>query len=65
VTRIRADDENPAIAPDDLAFLAHWFDRGSDFHARLLFCSLFPWLLSPALETGTVAATKLKDAAQR
>jgi hypothetical protein len=64
VTRIRADDEDPAIPPDDLAFLAHWLDRGSYFHARLLFSSLFVVFLSPALETGAAAATELK-AAQR
>src|SRR5581483_810253 len=34
MARIRADHEDPAVAPDDLALLAHRFDRGSYFHAR-------------------------------
>jgi hypothetical protein len=41
VTRVRADDEHPAVAADDLAFFAHRFDRGSYFHARLLTLECF------------------------
>src|SRR5215210_7046576 len=32
VTRVRADDEDPAVTPDDLALLAHGLDRRSDLH---------------------------------
>src|SRR5579862_7191715 len=34
VTGIRADHEHPPVAADDLALLAHRFDRRSYFHAR-------------------------------
>src|ERR671937_32668 len=32
VTGVRADHEDGAVAPDDLALLAHRLDRGSNFH---------------------------------
>ena len=32
VLRIFADDHNAAVAANDLALLAHWFDRRSYFH---------------------------------
>src|SRR5689334_10362788 len=35
VARIRADHEDPPVPADDLALLAHRFDRGSYFHARI------------------------------
>src|SRR2546423_15387723 len=60
---IRADDENPPVAADDLALLAHRLDRRSYFHAGFalaignLQCSF-----DEALETGTVAATSSRSA---
>jgi hypothetical protein len=65
VTRIRADDKDPALAADDLALFAHRLDRRSYFHARFaLVVSDFQWFLNPALATGTVAATAVRGAAQ-
>jgi hypothetical protein len=43
---IRADDQDRAVAPDDLALLAHGLDRGSDFH---------PWIYLPYRENQRTA----------
>src|ERR1700729_1356377 len=42
VARIRADHEDPAVPADDLALLAHRFDRGSYFHGSFRSRRLFP-----------------------
>jgi hypothetical protein len=61
VTRVRADHENPAVAPDDFALLAHWLDRRPYLHARVLVVvnSFVTVANSPALATVAIAATEL------
>src|SRR5215469_10187980 len=50
VARIRADHEDPPVPADDLALLAHRFDRGSYFHARIaLVACLKPVVPAPRL----------------
>src|SRR5215208_5057795 len=53
VAGIRADHEDPAVAPDDLALLAHRLHRRSYLHDPFRAC--IPD--GEALETGAVAAT--------
>src|ERR1700733_3661069 len=42
VAWIRADHQDPAVPPDDLALLAHRFNRGSYFHGSFRSRRLFP-----------------------
>jgi len=46
VSRVRADDEDPAVAPDDLALLAHRLYRRSYLHDpfRLMIQTGWLWL---------------------
>jgi hypothetical protein len=37
VTGVGTDDEHPPVAADDLALLAHRFDRGTYLHCELTF----------------------------
>src|SRR5436189_4776552 len=64
VPRIRADDENPPVAADDLALLAHRLDRRSYFHVgfALAIGENLEYSFDQALETGAVAATSPRSA---
>src|SRR5215217_8740221 len=53
VSRVLADHEDPAVAADDLALLAHRLDRRSYLHDPFRACNPD----GEALETGAVAAT--------
>src|SRR5947199_3189333 len=57
MARIRADDQDPSLATDYLALLAHWLDRGSYLHARF---ALFgdPMVPDRALAAAEAAATQ-------
>jgi hypothetical protein len=49
VAGILANNENPAVAPDDFAFIAHFLYRGTHFHSSLpLFISCMIYLHAAA-----------------
>src|SRR3954462_13075940 len=64
VSRVRADDENPPVAADDLALLAHRLDRRSYLHGpfRLM---IQTWALATGKATATLRRNGKFRRAQR
>src|SRR5436305_14495725 len=62
VARIRADDKDPSLTTDNLALLAHGFDRGSYLHSRFALVGKFHQSPARALAAAKAAATRTERA---